>query len=413
MTAKTLIADARASLCGEFDRIREIRAVNQRRVLDAFRQNGVAARHFAPSTGYGYNDESREKLDAVFAAALGMLAAIVRPHFASGTHALSVALQALCPPGTRLVAFPGEPYDTIRPTIEVLKRNGVVFDVILNQRHCEAGGLDPACARDDGEVGQLPLSDYGGGDGNTVFYIQRSRGYEWRPSLSINEINSLYHQIKRQNPNSKVIVDNCYGEFVEDSEPCADLLVGSLIKNPGGGLAPTGAYIAGNGADIEKAADRLFAPGIGGEVGSYAASYLPFFQGLFMAPQAVAQARMGALLAAEVFQRLGYETMPGPADAGDLVCAIKLNSAEKLEKLCAAIQKASPIDAMATPVPWAMPGYDSEVIMAAGTFVQGASIELSCDGPMRPPYIAYLQGGLCLDHIVVALEEAVGMLIYA
>jgi len=389
MTPHTLISDSQTSLAPEFANIAQTRAKNQRKILDAFRQAGVAARHFAPSTGYGYNDDSRDKLDAVFAAALGTQAALVRPHFASGTHALSVALQTLCSAGTRLVAFPGEPYDTIRSTINQLVQSGVEYTV---------GGLDSACGRNDED---------GRDDVGVVVYIQRSRGYEWRPSLSVAEINALYEKIKQQNPKNKVIVDNCYGEFIDAGEPKADLLVGSLIKNPGGGLAPTGAYIAGNAEDVEKAADRLFAPGIGAEVGSYAASYLPFFQGLFLAPQIVAQARMGALLAAEVFRRLGYETMPGPGDTGDLVCSIKLNSAEKLQKLCRAIQAASPVDAMAHPEPWAMPGYDSEVIMAAGTFIQGSSIELSCDGPMRPPYIAYLQGGLCLDHIIIALEEAV------
>jgi len=391
MNQHPAIAIAEAQLGPAFGEIAEIRRHNQKKVLDAFRTCGVAGRHFHPSLGYGYGDDGRDMLDRVFAAALGTEDAFVRAQFASGTHVISCCLQALCTPGSHLISASGAPYDTLFPTVAVLQQGGVAYA----QLELGENGIDVPAV----------LAALQAAEEAVVVYVQRSRGYAWRPSLGAAEITALARQIHAANPDAVVLLDNCYGEFVEKEEPQVDLFAGSLIKNLGGGLAPTGGYCAGRAALVNRVADRLLAPGIGREVGSHEGGYRNFYQGLFQAPQVVAAARMGALLVAKVFESLGFEALPKPGDAGDLVASVQLNAPHALEAFCRAVQAASPVDAMARPEAWDMPGYEDAVIMAAGTFVQGASIELSADGPMRPPYTVYVQGGLSYDHVVLALEE--------
>nr|MDD6335938.1 methionine gamma-lyase family protein [bacterium] len=398
--SRAFIEKIEASLEGEFAQIRKLRRQKQADVLEAFREEGVAAHYFNPSLGYGYDDVGRDGLDRVFARALGAEDALVRPQFASGTHVIACCMAALSRPGATFLSITGQPYDTLLQVLGLhgeegsLARWGVAYkEVALGEN-----GIDlDAAGRALQEEKDI-----------CVVYLQRSRGYAWRRSLSVEDIGAAIRYVKKVRPDVRVLVDNCYGEFVQRLEPCAvgaDLMAGSLIKNPGGGLAPTGGYCAGKKACVEAVANRLFAPGIGREEGSYAASYRPYYQGLFMAPHVVAEARMGALLVSTAFRKLGYKALPDGADGGDLIASVELGSAEALKRFCRAVQHAAPVDAMAVPEPWDMPGYADPVIMAAGAFVQGASIELSADAPMREPYIVYMQGGLTLDHVAIALEE--------
>jgi len=389
----SVIERAEAALAEDFAAIARVRLANQRKVLAAFEACGIQPRHFTPTTGYGYSDEGRDLLGELFARAFGAQAGLVRPQFASGTHALHCAARALYRGGVILSAS-GTPYDTFLHCLQA------GFPGALEVLDMGPEGVDEAA---------LAARVARGGVG--LVLLQRSRGYADRPALSVEALERAAGVVKITAPDLPVLVDNCYGEFVQEREPVrgVDLCVGSLIKNPGGGLAPTGAYAVGTPTAVEAMADALVAPGLGLEVGSYAGSYLPFFQGLFAAPQVVAGACMGAKLFAKTFQLLGFSARPGAGEAGDLVCAVALGTPDRLRAVCRAVQAASPVDSMAVPEDWDMPGYDERVIMAAGTFVQGSSIELSADGPMRAPYTAYVQGGLCYDHAKIALERVVAV----
>lgn len=391
-----LIESALKKLKPRFDEVDEIALFNQNKVLDGFIKNRIALRHFAPTTGYGYDDTARDTLNKLYACVFGCEDAIISPLIASGTHALTVALFGLLRPSQTLLFATGTPYDTLNDVIfgegiGSLKDFGVsCVTVPLRNGAPDLEGISRACK----ELNPA------------VVMIQRSRGYAMRPALSVSQIREICDIVKSDG--RKVLVDNCYGEFVQKEEPTsvADVAVGSLIKNPGGGIAPTGGYICGTKEAIGLIEGRLTAPSIGREVGSYAADYRPFYQGLFLAPHTVSQSVKTAMLFSEVFSSLGYETMPKTGESyNDIICSIKFNDAEKLISFCKAVQSASPVDSFAAPEPWDMPGYNDKVIMAAGAFVQGSSIELSCDAPIRPPYIAYLQGGLTFEHGIIALEK--------
>lgn len=400
--ALELVNRAEDCLAGQFRRIDETRLLNQAKVLAAFRRGRVEARHFAGTTGYGYGDIGRDKLDEVFAAVFHAEAAIVRPQVVSGTHALSLCLYALARKGTLILSITGQPYDTLLETIGLAKpENGIDSLIDLGVRY-ESINLS------DGKINIASVySMLQNEQGEALVYLQRSRGYDWRPSVSIAEIRAAIRDVRKIKPDAVVVVDNCYGEFTEEEEPTdagADLIIGSLIKNPGGGLAPTGAYIAGNKNLIERIQYRLTAPGIGMEVGSWPSGYLPFYQGLFLAPHVVGESLKGAVLLSAVFAAMGYDVMPGAEDRrSDITQSVRFGSEEKLLKFCRIVQSASPVDGHAVPEPWPMPGYQNDVVMAAGTFIQGASIELSADAPIKPPYIGYIQGGLTYEHCKLAL----------
>ncbi len=394
--------EAEISLKNIFKAISDTELINQKKIIDAFRENRVEGRHFYPSTGYGYDDTSREKLDNVFAQVFGAQSAFVRPHFASATHAITLALRALLCPGDFILSITGKPYDTIATAIGVegehqntLIKRGVLYNDIP---------LKNGIGIDEEKV----LSEIEKNNPKLVF-IQRSRGYEWRRALSVEDIGDITKKIKKINKDIIVFVDNCYGEFTQEKEPIefgADIICGSLIKNAGGGIAPTGAYIAGGEKYINLIKDFFTSPGTGSEIGSYEASFRPFFQGLFMAPHTVAEALRGACLFAYCYESLGYDVMPKADESRfDITQSIKLSSEREVVEFCRSIQKTSPVDAHVVPEPWDMPGYSDKVIMAAGTFVQGASIELSADAPIKKPYIVYLQGGLTYAHIKIALKE--------
>lgn len=396
-----LITEAEAALAARFAGLDQTETENTRRVLDAFRAARLAQRHLSGTSGYGYGDDGRDTLERVFAELFGTQAALVRPHIASGTHALAIALFGALAPGQTLLAASGRPYDTLGDVIGItgdgvgsLKYYGVGYrEVPLNA----AGKPDIPAILD-------AIDEHTG-----LVELQRSCGYAFRPTLSLDDIEQVCRAVKQKRPDLPVMVDNCYGEFTQTREPThvgADMACGSLIKNPGGGIAPTGGYIVGSAELIDRCARRLTAPGVGGEIGSYEQGYRLFYQGLFLAPHTVMQAVRGALLAAEVFSRLGYEVSPAPdTDRNDIIQAVKLGSADKLTAFCAAVQHASPVEGYVTPEPWDMPGYEDPVVMAAGTFVSGASVELSCDGPLRAPYAAYMQGGLTYSHVKLALCE--------
>ena len=402
-----LIREAEKALQNAFEQIDENETARTRQVLDLFRKEGVSYRHFAPTTGYGYDDIGRDTLERIYAGIFHTEAALMRPHVASGTAALSLTLFGMTKPGDKIVSATGMPYDTLLGVIGTgnstqpgsLKEMGIGFESVeLKDGSIDVEAVDRAITTD-----------------TSLVIAQRSRGYAWRPSLYPEQFAELADMIHSRHPGVALMVDNCYGEFVCGDEPTdygADLCVGSLIKNPGGGIAPTGGYVAGKKDMVERIAGRLTAPGLGRELGSYAASYRPFYQGLFMAPHTVAQALKTALLASRLFENLGLETSPSSAERrADIIQAIKMQSPERLVAFCQGIQTASPVDSMAMPEPWDMPGYDDQVVMAAGTFVAGASIELSADGPIRPPYTAFMQGGLTYTHGKIALAEALKRMI--
>lgn len=376
---------------------------NQAKVLRAFGVNGVTAGHMQPSSGYGYNDIARDTLDLLFASSLDAQDALVRPQIVSGTHALSIGLQGLLKSGQTLLSATGKPYDTLERVIGIEPNDGSLI---------ERGIRFAAIELTDNGIDLEALKMHLRSDQSiAVVSIQRSSGYAWRKSLSVAQIaqaSALVHAIR---PECFVYVDNCYGEFTGIEEPTlagADLMAGSLIKNPGGGLAPTGGYLCGTKKAIRRVESALTAPGIGRACGSYEASYRPFFQGLFMAPSVVGEALKTAVLFAQAFSSLGYCVLPSAFDArSDIIQAIRFGNREDLLAFCHAIQKASPVDSMAKPEPWAMPGYTHEVVMAAGAFVQGSSIELSADAPLLEPYIGYLQGGLTYAHGRIACVFAV------
>lgn len=384
-----------------FGRVEEISERNTLKVLEAMRRLKISDAHFKSSTGYAYGDIGREKLDELFTAVFCAEAALVRTQFVSGTHALATALFGVLRPGDELVSLTGEPYDTLQ--------------TVIGHAHAAKGSLK--------EFGigyrELPLID-GKVDVAAIKHfitpktkmalIQRSQGYSMRAPLTTADIEQICATVKAVNPACVTFVDNCYGEFVETREPIevgADMTAGSLIKNIGGGLAPTGGYIVGKRDLVELASYRLTAPGMGDELGASLGTPRLLYQGLFMAPHVTAQALKGAIFAAGIFSKLGYKIHPLPNDIrGDIIQAIELRSADKLIKFCQAIQKFSPVDSFASPEPWDMPGYEDKVIMAAGTFVQGASIELSADAPLREPYAVYLQGGLTFEHATIGILGA-------
>jgi len=375
---------------------------NQWKVIAAFQKHKVSDYHFAGSTGYGYNDRGREVLDLVYADALGAEAALVRPHFVSGTHTIGTALFGVLRPGDHLLYMTGRPYDTLHKVIGKpgdgtgsLQDFGIAYSEVALT---EAGEPDWA-----GIAAAMQPN-------TKVIGIQRSRGYDWRPSFTVERITEMVRFVKAANPQVIVFVDNCYGEFTEVEEPTAagvDLIAGSLIKNPGGGIAPSGGYIAGRRELVEQAAYRLTAPGIGGEVGAMLGATRAMYQGLFLAPHLVGQALKGAAFAAAVFAELGFISHPRwDEPRTDLIQAIRFTSAQHLITFVQGIQRAAAVDAHVVPEPWDMPGYEHPVIMAAGTFIQGGSLELSADAPIREPYIAYMQGGLTYSHCKLGVMTA-------
>ena len=382
----------------EFARIDRIAEVNTEKVMEAFRAERVSDSFFAGTTGYGYNDRGREALDAVYARIFGAPSALVRIGFANGTHAIAAALYAAVGPGDTLLSITGAPYDTlcgvIGPDRGSLEWYGVKYEETQ--------------ISDDGEPDLAGIAEKA--PRAKAVFIQRSRGYTSRRAYTTDEIGRLIAAVRQVNPDAAIIVDNCYGEFVCETEPTqvgADLIAGSLIKNPGGGLAPTGGYVAGREDLVEAAAERLTVPGIGGEVGATLGQSRLLFQGLFMAPHVVAQAVKTAAFAAGLFSELGFDVSPRPGEArGDIIQTLRFGDPEKLKKFCLGVQQGAPVDSFVTPEPWPMPGYDCDVIMAAGAFVQGASIELSADAPMRDPYIAYLQGGLTYESGKLGIMRA-------
>lgn len=403
-----IIKEAEASLQELFVKIDARELALQARVLQAFQNNRVSARHFTPSNGYGYDDIGRDCLDRVFAEAMEAEDALVRPQIANGTHAIFLALRALLQAGDIAVSISGPPYDTLRDAIGLdgkdipnsLYRQGICFEEIplLSDKKTESPFDMPAIEK----TLQNPKL--------RLVYVQRSRGYFDRITVRISAMEVCFLRIKKQRPDCIILVDNCYGEFAEWQEPSAvgaDMLAGSLIKNPGGGLAPTGGYLVGRADLIERIAYALTVPGCGREIGSYEASYRPFYQGLFMAPHTVAQCQKSALLFAAVLEKMGYECAPSSQEErGDIIQTVAFGNEKDLIRFCRAIQAAAPIDGFVTPEPWEMPGYTDPVIMAAGTFVQGATTELSCDAPIRAPYTAYLQGSLSYAHGKLAVMRA-------
>ncbi len=385
----------------EIDRMAEY---NQAKVLASMQKNRLAPAHFAPSTGYGYGDSGREKLEQVYADVFGTESALVRPQITCGTHALAVALSANLRPGDELLSPVGRPYDTLEEVIGVRPSPCSLAEMGVSYRQVDLlpdGGFD------------YPAIKAAINERTALVTIQRSKGYATRPSFSVAQIGELIAFVKQCKPSVTVMVDNCYGEFVEALEPSnvgADMTVGSLIKNPGGGLAPSGGYIVGSAACVERCAYRLSAPGLGREVGANFGLLGALFQGFYLAPTVTAGALKGAVFASALFSSLGFPVIPGPEEARhDIIQAVSFGTPEGLVAFCAGIQGAAPVDSFATPEPWDMPGYPDPVIMAAGAFIQGSSIELSADGPMRPPYAAYFQGGLTFysakTGILLALEK--------
>ena len=378
---------------------------NQAKVLSAFKEYRVSEFHFAGSTGYGYNDSGRQVLENIYADVFGAEESLVRTHFVSGTHTLSVCLDALLSPGETLLSAAGAPYDTLQKVIGLSSstRKGTLLQKGVNYRQVELtphGTLDlPELERVIKKIKSV-----------TVVLLQRSRGYAWRPAVTLAEIESLSQLIKKINPKIILFVDNCYGEFVNPLEPTqvgADLIAGSLIKNPGGGLAPTGGYAAGRKDLIGLIADRLTAPGLGKEVGATLTHNRSLFQGFFLAPHGVGEALKAAVFTAALFEEIGFEVSPFfHQPRSDIVQAIQFNHPQTMLSFCRGIQKHAPVDSYVQPQPASMAGYGDQVVMAAGTFIQGGSLELSADAPYRPPYIAYLQGGLTFEHGKIAVIGA-------
>ncbi|MBR0208099.1 MAG: methionine gamma-lyase family protein [Oscillospiraceae bacterium] len=403
-----LAEEAEIDLQDRFARIDRIAQENTRKVMQAFQDNRVSEACFAGTTGYGYDDLGRETLDRIYAQVFSTEAALVRTGFVNGTHALSAALFALVGPGDKILAATGAPYDTLRCAIGIggdyhgsLKFYGVDYA----QVELSASGAP------DYEAIAKAAAD----PGVKAVLIQRSRGYEDRPALSVRQIGRICAAVRSANPTAYIMVDNCYGEFTETVEPTevgADIIAGSLIKNPGGGVAPTGGYVAGKKELVERAAMRLTTPGIGGECGSTLGVSRLLYQGLFLAPHTVAQALKTAVFCAAMMERIGFETSPNTTEIrSDIIQMVKLGTAENMKRFCAGIQAGAPVDSYVTPEPWQMPGYDCPVIMAAGAFIQGSSIELSADGPFRPPYTVYLQGGLTYESGRLGIMMAVSAML--
>lgn len=391
-------------LKSRFEEIDSTAELNQLKVISAMQKNKVNAAHFMATTGYGYNDEGRDNLEKVYADCFHTEAALVRPQITCGTHALAVALSANLRPGDELLSPVGRPYDTLEEVIGIRESIGSLKEYGITYRQVDL--------IDDGKF------DYDGiknaiNEKTKLVTIQRSKGYQTRKTFSVSEIGELIKFVKDIKPDVICMVDNCYGEFVETIEPSdvgADMIVGSLIKNPGGGLAPIGGYICGTKACVEQCSYRLSAPGLGQEVGANLGIIQSMYQGFFLAPTVVAAALKGAIFAANIYENLGFKVVPnGTESRHDIIQAVELGSAERMIAFCKGIQAAAPVDSHLTPEPWPMPGYDNDVIMAAGAFIQGSSIELSADGPIRPPYAVYFQGGLTWSHaklgILMSLQK--------
>ena len=404
-----LVSEAEESIKEQFKHIENICEINQLRVMKAFADNRVSDSHFVATTGYGYDDLGRDTLDRVYADIMGAEDALVRHNFISGTHTISTALFAVLRPNDILVSITGKPYDTLEEVIGIqgeagngsLKDFGVKY-VQIDLKHDGTPDLEQI---------KFTLTHMN----VKAVTIQRSKGYGWRPTYSAKDIGALIEFVKEISPETICIVDNCYGEFVETEEPTAygaDLIAGSLIKNPGGGLAPTGGYIAGKQKYVELCAYRLTSVGIGKEAGASLGFNRQMYQGLFMAPHVVSQALKAAVLCSAVFEKLGFEVDPKPNEIRhDIIQSIKFGDPDKATAFCQGIQKGAPVDSFVTPEPWDMPGYSSQVIMAAGAFVQGASIELSADAPIKPPYIAYMQGGLTYESAKLGIMVAADKMI--
>lgn len=404
MNSTEIIKKAENDVQEQFKIIDEIRDYNQEKVLNAFIENRVAPEHFYTVSGYGHDDLGRKVLDKVFADVFKTEKALVRIHFASGTHTLACALFGNLKYGDKLISVAGEPYDTMQEVIgtmgdEETKRssligNGVKYEEIplIEDTYIDLHALENKVDKD-----------------TTMVLIQRSKGYSTRKSLTIDTIEEICNIVKSKNPNCICFVDNCYGEFVDKKEPTevgADIMAGSLIKNAGGGIVEAGGYIAGKEIYVERAATRLTAPGIGSEGGAMFNQHRLIFQGFFMAPSVVAEAVKGAILASKIFDEIGYDSSPKYWEKRtDIIQNITFGSPEPLEQFCRTIQSLSPVNGYVTPVPEYIPGYEDKVIMAGGTFIEGSTIELSADGPMREPYVAYMQGGLNYAHVKIALKK--------
>lgn len=392
-----LVADSELELADRFKELDDICAINQLKVLKAFQDNHINATHFDWSTGYGYDDPGRAAVEKVYASIFHTEAALVRPNIVNGTHAIATTLLGLLKPGDELIEASGAPYDTLRTVIGTTKEGndfkGTIIDYGVSYKEV------PLNADLDLDIDAIKSAIT---DKTAVVAFQRSTGYDFRPAISLSSIELAVKTIKSVNPNIIVMIDNCYGEFVDTYEPTdigVDVMAGSLIKNPGGGLALSGGYIVGKEELIERISYRLTCPGIGSECGLTYGQNRHVLQGMFMAPKVVNAAIKGAMLTGVIFDKLGYEVMPkAMAERSDIIQSIKFCDPDKTVAFCQAIQSASPIDSYVSPMPWDMPGYQDQVVMAAGAFVQGSSIELSADAPLREPYIAYFQGGLTYEH---------------
>lgn len=404
MNSKEMIKKAQDSLKEQFEIIEDIRDYNQEKVLEAFFDNKVAPEHFYTVSGYGHDDLGREVLDNVYAQVFKAEKALVRIHFASGTHTLACALFGNLKAGDKLLSVAGEPYDTMQEVIGTMgdketKRSSLIGNGVLYEEVPLINNTDIDFNRIEQKVDQT----------TTMVLIQRSKGYSTRKSLTIETIEKICKIVKSKNPNCICFVDNCYGEFVDKREPLevgADLIGGSLIKNPGGGIVEAGGYIAGKALYVDRSANRLTAPGIGCEGGAMFNQHRLIFQGLFMAPSVVCDAVKGAVLASKIFDEIGYDSYPKYNEKRtDIIQNITFGKPELLEQFCRTIQSLSPVNAYVTPIPEYIPGYEDKVIMAGGTFIEGSTIELSADGPMREPYVAYMQGGLTYAHVKIALQK--------
>ncbi|MCW1928255.1 methionine gamma-lyase family protein [Bhargavaea beijingensis] len=387
--------------------IDEVALANQAKVLAAFKENRVSDHHMNPSTGYGYDDEGRDVLERVYATAFGAEAALVRNQIISGTHAISTALFGVLRPGDELLYITGEPYDTLASIVSGPegKDTGALSDFGISYRHINLN--------DDGTV-DFKAVRAAVTEKTKMIGIQRSKGYSLRPSFTVGQIGEMVRKVREFAPHAVIFTDNCYGEFVETTEPTevgVDLMAGSLIKNPGGGLAKTGGYLAGRADLIEKCAYRMTSPGIGAEAGASLGTLPDMYQGFFLAPHVTAQAVKGAIFTSAILEAAGMTTSPHYSeDRTDLIQSVSFNDAAQMIRFCGEIQANSPVNAHFAPEPSYMPGYEDDVIMAAGTFVQGSSIELTADGPIRPPYTAYIQGGLTYEHVQIAILGALGSL---
>lgn len=387
-----------------FRKIDGIAYINQKKILNAFQDNNVSLRHFNGTTGYGNDDVGKDTLNRVFAQVFECEKAIVSPYLSCGTHSLFLALSSVLRPNDKILSITGAPYDTLVDCIKGVngEDTGSLKDYGVDYYQVE---LKDDCLDEEEILKQVKLLN------PKLVYMQRSRGYSWRSPLSVKNIGDIISKIKQINKDCLFFVDNCYGEFVEEKEPTfvgADLVVGSMCKNPGGGIVPNGGYIAGTRRALDLVEKRLTAPTIGLEVGSYEPGYRLFYQGLFLAPQAVKNSLKGTSLIAKIMESAGYDVLPASNETSyDIIRSIKLKNEQELVSFVQLIQSISPVDSQALPMPWDMPGYNDKVIMAAGTFVQGASIEMSCDSPIKAPYIAYMQGGLTYEHIKIVAEKLI------